>query len=221
MPFWTGIGGKARQIIAPYIGVGGKARRVMRAYIGIGEKARLFYTYLDDIDHIEVEYTDVSLYTTTTGEGGQLVASGKSAFRNAGGIITLSGGSVTFGTGSSVPANYVAYFHWRINAVLKGGYKVSLNYPRANDSKTGVCAISTSNYSHSGSSWYWPFIYDGTNWKNDEPPYSYSYNYVSDGCLLRQTQRVNNGSTQCTFTFGNVTLNGKTYTPTYVDNTPA
>jgi len=221
MPFWIGVNNIARKVIAPYIGVGGKARRVMKGYIGVGGKARVFYDYLDDIDHIEVAFTGVSLLTNTSSEGGTMVASGKSAFRNAGGVLALDGANVTFGLGSSVPAVYTAYFYWKIRVVLKGDCRISLNYPRVNDSKTGVCAIATSNYSHTGSYWWYPYIYDGTDWMNDQPPYSYSYNYVSDSCLLRQTQRVASGSVQCKYTFGNVTFNGRTYTPTFVDEIPA
>lgn len=171
MPFWTGIAGKARRIIAPFIGVGGKARRVMKGYIGVGGKARVFYDYLDDIDHVEIEFYDLQYYTKHSTDGGTKLAEGKTACANYGSSITLSESSgvvtahlyakgTTTNYGDSTDWCYGGlYTHYRLWAVLKGGYKLRLDYPKTNDSKTITLTGTVGNFRHTGSYYWYPYVW--------------------------------------------------------------
>ena len=220
MAFWKGIAGKARKIIAPYFGVSGKARRVVRAWIGVGGKARLFYIYLDDIDRIEVELYSWTLYTNTTSEGGTLVASGKSAVGSNGGALSISGREITMGI-SGRPANYVLYCNFRYWIVLKGGTKLALTYP-VSDSKVASATITKGSFSHSGREYWYPTVHLFGNQHYDETSGTWTHE-ASDSYqgLFRLGVYTANQTVSCKLTFGSVTLNGSTYTPTINDNRPA
>lgn len=73
-----GIGGVARQVRALYIGIAGKARRIRKAYIGVNGVAHKIYDYLDDIDHIEIQFNRCACYTSDNqDEGWNNVLKGK------------------------------------------------------------------------------------------------------------------------------------------------
>lgn len=220
MPFWTGINGKAKQILAPFVGVGGKARRVVKGYIGVGNKAKLFYDYLDHIDHVEIDYTGFALWTTNSQAGGTKVAEGKSATIAKGGILTLSGGVVTVGI-QNCPKEYCVYFYWKAYLVLKDGNKISLAFPHTNDSKTATYPITVNNLSYTGSRYYYPWVYLDNDLWNDGPPFTKTAQYTSDACFIRQHAYSDNNKTSYVYTFGNVTFNGVTYTTTFGDMIPA
>lgn len=170
MPFWIGVNGKARNVIAPYIGVGGKARRVVKGYIGVDNKARLFYDYLDNIDHVEIEFYNLQYYTDFSTYGGTKIADGKAACAVYGSSITLSenSGAVTahlyakgtttnYGT-SSDPSYGGLYTHFRFYAVLKDGYRLRLDFPKTNDAKDITLGVTLTNFRTGSVSWY-PFIW--------------------------------------------------------------
>ena len=229
MPFWTGIAGKAREIIAPYFGVGGKARRVMNGYVGVNGKARLFYTYLDDIDHIEAEFTSVSVYTNITSSGGTLVCTGKTACaNNERATVSISGNTVTIElNGTAAERTFYAYFQYWI--VLKGGYKVRLDYAKTNDNKTITAVISWSDFYTSRTSWYY-YLYYWLLGDDDCPIESVSQNAsgtdtvtLSSGYSggMREKSYYANQVMRHKITFGTVTIGGKAFSVTVVDNIAA
>ena len=229
MPFWTGIAGKARKILAPYFGVSGKARRVMNGYIGVNGKARLFYTYIDDIDHVEVEVYQVAVYTNNTQDGGTKICEGRNACaNNERGTVSVSGNSVTLElNGKAVDRTFYVYFRYWI--VLKDGLKVRLDYAKTNDSKTVTAVISWSDFYTNRPSWYY-YTYFWLLGDGDCPITSVEENNSgtetttlvggNDGGL-REKSYYANQIVRHKYTFGTVTIGGKAFSVTVVDNIAA
>lgn len=229
MPFWTGIAGKARSIIAPYFGVGGKARRVVNGYIGVGGKARLFYTYLDDIDHVEVEFTSVSVYTNNTSDGGTLVCTGKTACaNNERATVAFNGNSATIEiNGTVADRTFYAYFQYWI--VLKDGNKIRLYYAKTADGQTVTAVISWSNFYTSRTSCYY-YLYYWLLGDSDCPIENVSQNASGTETVtllsgysggMREMSYYANQVMRHTITFGTVTIGGVAYNVTVVDNIAA
>ncbi len=222
---YKGIGGVARRIIAPYLGVGGKARRVMKSYIGVGGVAREIYSYLNDIDHVEVVLDRCATYTSSNdGEGWNDTLLGNTkAVMNANGSFSKSGNKITIksqGNGTYCLSNYVYY---TIYAVLKGGTKINLTYARQYDGKAVAVTITRSNLIHSGSAgYYYPFtsmlgITDDPMQTTGTAKYTAISN-VSTG--LHVTRGMYSRYVSCDFNFDSAEINGVTYSVTVIDALP-
>jgi len=221
MSFFIGVAEKARKIIGPYIGVSKKARRVMRAWVGVADKARLFYTYLDDIDYIEVELQDLQVYTDITSAGGVRKANGKSACSSYGTSISKSGNAITISIANQ-PAEYCVYCHFRYRIVLKDNHKVMGYYPVANDAKTFNAGVVVSNFVYTTSRGYYdPALYIFGNDHTKEGTYTHNASSSNSSGFIRLELSSGQTLARCTYTFGNVVLNGKTYTPTILDSIAA
>ena len=224
MPFWTGIAGKARRIIAPFIGVGGKARRVMKGYIGVGGKARIFYDYLDDIDHVEIDFTSIAGWTNISSQGGTQVWSGAS---HMAGNATLGISGTTFsGENLSGSSALVVYIYFNLYAVLKDGYKLRMNYPYTNDSKgTSVTITQTSNNSPYGGEYYtWLYMsFDGNNdgfYKREQTNTSIVFNWANSSSSFSGMFRLYRGY-KAGYRVDKATINGVDYSVTVVNNLSA
>ena len=224
---YIGDSNKARKVQAPYIGVGGKSRRVLKGYVGVSDKARLFYDYLDDIDHVEIEFYDLQYYTKHSTNGGTKLADGKAACANYGSSISLSESSgvvtahlyakgTTTNYGDSTDKCYGGlYTHFRFWAVLKGGYKLRLDYPKTNDSKAITLSGTIGNFRHTGSYYWYPYVW----LLGDTDTFSESISKTATVTLLSgysggasMFNWYSGGYAEYDLTFKSPVIGGKTYT---------
>lgn len=218
---YIGDNSKARKVVAPYIGVSGTARRVLKGYVGVSDKARLFYSYLDDIDHVECEFYSVTGYTDITSQGGTKIWSGTSGM---GSNASFSNGSNTFtGSNNSGSNAKIVYIYFRFWAVLKGGYKLRMNYPYSTDGKgVSVTITQTSNTSPSGETYgTWLFLspdddndgFYSRSQNNSAIVFNWEQSTTSYSGFLRLYKNRSAG-----YRIDKATINGKDYSVTVVNN---
>ncbi len=224
---YIGDNNKARKVQAPHVGVSSKARRVIKGYVGVSSKARLFYDYLDDIDHVEIEFYDLQYYTKHSTNGGTKLAEGKAAVANYGSSIALSessgvvkahlyakGTTTNYGT-SAEPCYGGVYTHYRFWAVLKGGYKLRLDYPNTNDSKAITLSGTIGNFRRTGSYYWYPYVW----LLGDTDTFSESISKTATVTLLSgysggasMFTYYSGGYAEYDLTFQNPVIGGKSYT---------
>lgn len=216
---FIGVGGKARNVNAPYVGVGGKSRRVLKGYIGVGGKARCFYDYLNDIDHVECEFYSVAGYTEVTSSGGTKIWEGANAM-GSNAALNVSGNTFD-GINNSGSNAYVVYFNARLYAVLKGGYKLRLDYPYSSDNKGVSLTVTQTACNQPSSEEYGTWFYvsaDNSNqgfYRRSQNNTSIAFNWGNSnyGCQFRLYRARSAG-----FRIDKATINGIDYSVTVVRN---
>lgn len=218
---YIGDSNKARKVQAPYVGVGGTARRVLKGFIGVDNKARQFYNYLDDIDHVECEFYSVTGYTDITSQGGTKVWTGTNAM---GSNASFSGSSNTFtGSNNSGSNAKVVYMNFRFWAVLKGGYKLRMNYPYSTDGKGVSVTITQTSNSAPSSETYGTWLFVSPDDDNDGF-YRRSQNNTSIVFNWEQSTTSYSGflrlyrDRSAGYRIDKATINGKDYSVTVVNN---
>ena len=223
MALYGGVSGAVKKLY-PYCGVSNALKRIIRSKCGVSNAVKECQCYLDEIDHVEVEFYDISVYTDITSAGGTKVCEGRTACASRGGTISFSGNNVTLQVVGEA-ADWTVYTHFRYWMVLKDGYRVRLDYAKTADAKTVTAYLSWGSFYHTSSTWYYAYYWllgdtdcpietTSTNASGSETV-TLSSGY-SGG--LREMSYYKNQTTRHTFTFGNVTIGGTTYSVTVRDN---
>lgn len=223
MALYAGVNGAVKKLY-PYCGRANAVKRIIRSKCGVSNVVKECQCYLDEIDHIEIEFYDISIYTNTTSQGGTKVYEGKSTCAAHGGTISFSGNSVTPQLVGE-QKGYVLYTHFRYWMVLKDGYRLRLDYAKTADAKAITAALSWSNF-YSSHSYYYYLYY----WLlgDDDCPIDTEYQNRSGSDTvtllsgysggIREISMYKSQTTRHTITFGNVTIGGITYGVTVRNN---
>lgn len=216
---FIGVSGKARNVNSPYVGVNGKSRRVLKGYIGVGGKARCFYDYLNDIDHVECEFYSVTGWTNISSSGGTKIWEGANAM-GSNAALNVSGNTFN-GINNSGSNAEVVYFNARLYAVLKGGYKLRLDYPYSSDNKGVSLTITQTASNQPSGDTYGIWLFVGGDDDNDgfyrRSQTNTSIEFVWDtnsySVMFRLYRRYSAG-----FRIDKATINGRDYSVTVVRN---
>lgn len=223
MAMYGGVGGAVKKLY-PWGGVSNALKRFLRSKCGVSGAVKTCQLYLDEIDHIEIEFYDIQIFTGNTSDGGTKVCEGRSNCSSRGGTISFSGNSITLQVVGEAP-KWTVYTHFRYWMVLKDGYRLRLDYAKTADAKTVTAAISWGNHYHSMSSWYYMYYWllgdtdcpiDTTAQNNSGSETVTLASGYTGG--IREMSYYKNETTRHTVTFGNVTIGGVTYSVTVRDN---
>ena len=157
MALYAGVNGAVKKLY-PYCGRANAVKRIIRSKCGVNNAVRECQCYLDEIDHVEIEFYDLQVYTAHSTDGGTKVCEGRSACAARGASISFSGKTITLNI-SGQPAEYMVYTHFRYWMVLKDGYKLRLDYAKTADAKTITTTFAWKAVTYNSRSYYYPYIW--------------------------------------------------------------
>jgi len=224
MALYAGVNGAVKKLY-PYCGRANAVKRIIRSKCGVANAVRECQCYLDEIDHVEIEFYDVQIYTGNTSDGGTKVCEGKANCSSRGGSISFSGKSVTLQVTGEAP-KWTIYTHFRFWMVLKDGYRLRLDYAKTADAKTITASVSWAGFYSSSGTYY--YMYYWLLGDTDCPIDTASQNRSGSDTVtlssgysggIREMSYYKNQVTRHTVTFGNVVIGGHSYSVTLRDST--
>lgn len=208
MAMYGGVSNAVKKLY-PWGGQGNALKRFLRSKCGVGNAVKTCQLYLDEIDHVEINFDSCASYDKY---GGTLYGKTR-AILNQHASFSVSGATAYLNCNNG--CNYV-YFH--VYAVLKDGYKVRINYPYSTDSK--AVSIKVKGTGSSGSyGIYYPFlwVFGGPEGENIFGTQQYTFTMGSTygtgyGGGIRDQNTHKNG-----YTFSDAVIGGVTYSVRCVD----
>lgn len=218
MAMYGGVNGAVKKLY-PWGGHGNAKKRFLRSKCGVNNAVKTCQFYLDEIDHVEVEFYDCVVYTNLTSEGGTKVCEGKSNFAKYG-SISFSGRQITMNFKGGT-ANYTGYTHFRVWLVLKDGYKLRASYPYNPDGKSCQAVLKQVRFTHNTSAYWYPWIWlwdDGINEGTSNKSVTVHCDSTSYSGGIRLKSYYASTSETVVVEIGTITINGVAYTPTVINN---